>query len=289
MSANVYKANENTVISFSGGRTSAFMLWKVLDAYDGKLPENIKVCFSNTGKEMPETLDFVKDCQENWGVNIVWLERYAEVAPEDHKNKYVYETKIVDYKTASRKGEPFAKLLVAKKYAPNPVARFCTAELKIRPIKDYLVRQGWDTPFLAFVGIRADEQRRAVKMHGKVESGQEIHLPLWLDKITKEDIYKFWTTHSFDLKLPNNNGTTDWGNCDLCFLKGQSKKLAIIREKPDLADWWIEAEENLSKAVGKAAYFRKDNPSYAEMKIIATSQNVLNFGDDETIPCFCGD
>ena len=89
--SNLYRSTDPTIISFSGGRTSAFMLWKVLDAYDGKLPENIKVCFANTGKEMPETLDFVRDCQEKWGVDITWLERYAKKAPEDHKNKYMTE------------------------------------------------------------------------------------------------------------------------------------------------------------------------------------------------------
>ena len=40
------------------------MLHNILDAYDGKLPEDGIVTFSNTGKEMPETLDFVKECGE---------------------------------------------------------------------------------------------------------------------------------------------------------------------------------------------------------------------------------
>lgn len=289
MMSNPYRSTEPTVISFSGGRTSAYMLWKVLDAYDGELPDNFKVCFANTGKEMPETLDFVRDCQEKWGVDITWLERYAKEAPEDHKNKYLYETKVVDYETAARNGEPFMQLLKVKRYAPNPVARFCTVDLKIRAIRENLESEGWQTPFVALIGIRADEQRRAVKMHGKVESGQECYLPLWLDGVTKEHIYDFWINSDFDLNLPNNNGVTDWGNCDLCFLKGHSKKMSIIRERPDLADWWIEAEASLSKQVGKAAYFRSDTPSYANMKIIATSQNTFDFGDDESIPCFCGD
>lgn len=265
------------------------MLWKVLDAYDGKLPDNIKVCFANTGREMPETLDFVKACSDNWGVDITWLERYAEVAPEDHKNKFVYTTRVVTYDTAARDGQPFLDLLKAKRYAPNPVARFCTVELKIRPIKEWLLDQGWETPYLGFIGIRADEQLRAAKMHGTIVSGQERYLPLWLDKVTKEDIYEFWTNNDFDLQLPNNNGVTDWGNCDLCFLKGLSKKMAIIRERPSLADWWIKAEKQLSDQVGKGAYFRSDQPSYEDMKIIATTQSSFDFGDDETIPCFCGE
>jgi 3'-phosphoadenosine 5'-phosphosulfate sulfotransferase (PAPS reductase)/FAD synthetase len=286
---NIYKTTMPSVISFSGGRTSAYMLWKVLDAYDGKLPENIKVCFANTGREMPETLDFVQACSDNWDVDITWLERYAEVAPEDHKNKFIYTTRIVTYDTAARDGQPFLDLLKAKRYAPNPVARFCTVELKIRPIKEWILDQGWGTPYVGFIGIRADEQRRAAKMHGTIESGQERYLPLWLDKVTKEDIYEFWTNNDFDLQLPNNNGVTDWGNCDLCFLKGLSKKMAIIRERPSLADWWIKAEKQLSDQVGKGAYFRADQPSYEDMKIIATTQSSFDFGDDETIPCFCGE
>ena len=286
---NLYKTTEPSVISFSGGRTSAYMLWKVLDAYDGILPDNIKVCFANTGREMPETLDFVQACSDNWGVDITWLERYAELAPANHKRKYLYTTKEVDHATAARDGEPFLSLLRARRYAPNPVARFCTVELKITPIKEWLLSQGWQTPYVGYIGIRADEQIRARKMHKTVVEGQERYLPLYLDKVTRQDIYQFWKSNTFDLQLPNYNGITDWGNCDLCFLKGLSKKLAIIRERPSLADWWIKAEDLLRQEVGKEAYFRSDQPSYEDMKIIATTQSSFDFGDDETIPCFCGE
>ena len=54
------------LISFSGGRTSAYLLKHVLDAYGGTLPGNVIACFANTGKEMPQTLDFVRDCGRDW-------------------------------------------------------------------------------------------------------------------------------------------------------------------------------------------------------------------------------
>ena len=52
---NPYLISEPTVISFSGGRTSGFMLWKVLQAHGGKLPAEAIVCFANTGKEEEAT------------------------------------------------------------------------------------------------------------------------------------------------------------------------------------------------------------------------------------------
>ena len=292
MNNSLYKTNENTIISFSGGRTSAYMLYKVLTAYNFNLPENIKVVYANTGREMPQTLDFIQKCSDTWGVKIDWIERYPEALPESEQKankKFKYNLKYVDYETASRDGEPFLALIKARKYAPNPVARFCTAEMKVRAITKYVEDLGWEKPYQSFIGIRADEPHRAHKIIGTIESGQERLVPLFYDGVTAKEVGAFWDNNDFDLGLPNNNGVTDWGNCDLCFLKGLSKKLSIIKERPDLADWWIKAENMLSEEVGKGAYFRKDQPSYAQMKIIATTQNSFDFGDDHTIPCFCGE
>ena len=93
---NPYKIDEPALISFSGGRTSGFMLWKILQAYNGKLPEDIWVVFANTGKEAPETLDFINDVSEKWGVHINWLELSV------HEERPIWRTKQVNYKTASR-------------------------------------------------------------------------------------------------------------------------------------------------------------------------------------------
>ena len=283
MMSNPYRSTEPTLISFSGGRTSGYMLWKVLNAYDGELPDNFKVCFANTGKEMPETLNFVRDCQEQWNVDITWLEYSGRTPKPDDPAKYNYETSVESYATASRNGEPFRQLLIDVNGMPGAMARYCSGQLKIRTMTRYLKSIGWEKGWNCFIGIRADEPRRAAKLHNKISEGQDCFCPLYQDKVTKEDVGEFWAKNDFDLELPNNNGVTDWGNCDLCFLKGQGKRLSIIRERPDLADWWISMEEM------KGMRFDSRGHSYEQARVIATDQMSMFDTDDETIPCFCGD
>ena len=63
--------NNNVQITFSGGRTSAYMLYKILENNNG-LPKNAVVTFANTGREKPQTLDFVHNCSEKWNVSITY-------------------------------------------------------------------------------------------------------------------------------------------------------------------------------------------------------------------------
>jgi len=260
-----YFIREPAAISFSGGRTSAYMLWRVIQSHGGTLPDYIKVVFANTGKEVNQTLDFVQACSDNWGVDITWLEYSG-------KKKY----RVVNHATASREGEPFDQLTTDKNYLPNMVARFCTSELKVIPINRYLADCGMEDP-ASVIGIRADEPRRVAKQRGK----DGYILPLADDNITKADIHAFWLEQNFNLDLPMVGGVTDWGNCDLCFLKGGSIKLSIIEAQPHRADWWAAQEAKIG------ARFRSDQPSYDQMRVFASDQGSLF--DTETIPCFCGD
>ena len=137
-------------IAFSGGRTSAYMLWRILEA-NGALPSCAVVTFQNTGREMPETLDFVQEVGARWNVPIVWLE-YRPTAP-------FFE--VVSHNSAARNGEPFEALITKRKYLPNQQTRFCTVELKIRTAKRYLMSIGW-RHWVNAIGIRADEVQRLV-------------------------------------------------------------------------------------------------------------------------------
>lgn len=273
---NPFIIDEPTVISFSGGRTSAYMLWRVLQAHNMSLPEEAIVCFANTGKEHPLTLEFVHDCEKNWNVEIHWLE-YTSEEPR---------FKRVTYETASRNGEPFEQLIKKKNYLPNPVTRFCTVEMKIRTIHKYLKSLGWKhNENMDWVGIRADERRRAAKI-------ARDRTPLVTAGITAQDVGEFWANNSFDLRLPNNGGKTMHGNCDLCMLKPAAQILSLIREEPARAVWWAKMEgtiQSSGQAIGDGARFRNDRPSYAEMLKFAGSQTELFDPTEEAIACFCGD
>jgi len=265
-----FRIIEPTVISFSGGRTSAYMLWRILQSNNG-LPSDAIVCFANTGKEEEATLKFINDCSNNWNVDIHWVEYLLD----DPKFKKV------TFETASRLGEPFEALIRHKKYLPNAVTRYCSIELKIRTISKYCKSIGLDCGENdAWVGIRADEPRRAAKI-------QRDRIPLVSAQVTKEIVGKFWANNSFDLGLSNNNGVTPNGNCDLCFLK--SKIPSLIQEKPERAIWWANMEL-LAEEIGNnptGMKFRLDKPSYAQM--LKFTEDQVQMFDDEAIPCFCGD
>ena len=272
------------VVQVSGGKTSAYMLRRILDAYGGALPEDGLVCFQNTGREREETLDFVREIEQRWGVDIVWLE-YC-LRDEDQGDGTVIrrpDFRVVDYDTASRDGEPFDVLIQKREFLPNPVARFCTIEMKVKTCERYLLSLGW-SEWNSALGIRHDEPRRWMnqKSGSKSKHADNVY-PLVSDKVDHDAILSFWNDQPFRLQLMQHEG-----NCDLCFLKGAGKIAEIVERRPDLAEWWIRQESRPLGAKGAPGRFRSDRPSYASMRASARTQMRL-FADDPTISCFCGD
>jgi 3'-phosphoadenosine 5'-phosphosulfate sulfotransferase (PAPS reductase)/FAD synthetase len=286
-----YLIPEPALISFSGGRTSGYMLRKILDAHGGTLPKDIRVAFFNTGKEKEETLVFVRECEERWEVPIVWLEYDRVPAPSDLEegehgaNKWIQIAREVKFETASREGEPFSKLVAARSYLPNVVTRFCTAELKVRTGKRWMIARGYEH-WTAVIGIRADEPGRLGNKSDNKERWVRIH-PLADAGVCVEDVMKFWGEQEFDLQLRQ-----DQGNCDLCFLKGRKKLHRLVTENPRLAGWWINEEEKMKeKAAGKALAQFSSRRTYRDILSHAMGGPLLEdlVMDDEVEDCHCTD
>lgn len=91
---------------------------------------------------------------------------------------------------------------------------------------------------------------------------------------------EFWSNQPFDLGLRQHEG-----NCDLCFLKSTGKILAIMKDRPELADWWIEREQEGGQV------FRRDRHNYSALLKTSKIASLPMFDepDELGIACHCTD
>lgn len=222
---------DKLLISFSGGRTSAYMTWFLLNKWPQRSKYDMVVVFANTGKEREETLEFVSLCDDNLKFNTVWVE--ADVS---HGSRVGSKSKIVDYYSAARSGEPFEEVI--KKYGlPNVKFPHCTRELKTNPIHHYVKNVLQWNGYYTAIGIRADEFDR---MDDKRKEKKYIY-PLVENNVTKNDILDWWKGMPFDLQLKEHQG-----NCNKCFKKTLRKLLTIEKEERlcgKVDTWWNDMEK----------------------------------------------
>lgn len=221
------EAARRLCISFSGGETSAYMTWLILnsplrDAYD-----EVAVVFANTGQELDETLEFVQRCDEAFGFGVVWVESVIH-----HNQRRGPSAKVVSYETASRMHDadgPFEQMI--KKYGiPNSKFKHCTRSLKQVPIEAYLrdVR-GWGRDYDLAIGIRGDEVDRVSPRAQE----RRIKYPLVSPyPTTKPQVNAWWEAQPFRLRIKGYQG-----NCAWCWKKSMRKLITIYRETPDVFDF----------------------------------------------------
>lgn len=238
-------------VSFSAGQTSALMAKLCKDKF-GETHELV-FAFANTGCEHENTLMFAKQCDEHFGLNLVWLE--AVVGDKGVGIRH----KIVNYETASRNGEPFEAYI--KKYGiPNAGLPQCTSRLKTEVMESYLKTRGFKRGkklnYDTAIGIRADEIDRISK---KRKENRYVY-PLVAAGITKKDVLAYWASMPFKLQLPGEH----YGNCVTCWKKSYRKLMTIAVEQPHRFDFFkrMELEHRKTKCdTGNGRVFFRQNKS----------------------------
>lgn len=228
-------------ISFSGGRTSAYMTRRLLLEESHKY--DFVVTFANTGLEHPKTLDFVHRCDVEFGFNTVWLEAVVDPRPD-----YGTGHRIVTYETADRQGKVFEDVI--KKYGiPSVRSPHCTREMKASAIDSYCKTKAKLSVTPTAIGIRADEKRRAktdtctsqIRMSFVAEPTRAepriIRYPLIEWGVEKGDVLRWWARQSFDLEIEEFQG-----NCMGCFKKSFDKLFKQIDRDPEPFDWYRKME-----------------------------------------------
>ena len=258
-------------ISFSGGETSAFMAQWLLKNKAHEY-DDVVTLFANTGQENEETLRFVQQCDEAFGLNVVWLE--ADVQGDRIGTKH----RIVDFDSASRHGEPF-EAVIQKYGIPNQAYPHCTRELKLASML-YIASLEWvKGEYDTAVGIRVDEIDR-IAADAKQ---RRLIYPLITDiEMTKPRINAWWQKQSFRLHLKGYQG-----NCKWCWKKSMRKHLTILNETPEYYDFPERMEEQHGRAGhnvdgNKRVFFRK-NMSTKKLRMIASDGGFTPAEDDAQV------
>jgi hypothetical protein len=230
---------EKLLISFSGGRTSAYMTWWIMNEWKDRENYDIKVVFANTGLEDEGTLEFVRECDNRWNLDIVWVEarhRNENGVPFSEKG-WAVKHQVVSFETAARatklaNGEwswtPYEEM-ISVLGIPSTNSPFCSPQLKRFAIESYARSIGWEDYYKA-IGIRIDEVDRCNENWRKEKIKYFLINP---HPTFKREITRWWEDQDFDLDID-----PDLGNCKACWKKDMPRLVRIGKKMPFVFDWW---------------------------------------------------
>ena len=239
-----------TVNSISGGKTSAFMavnypadfeLFSLVCIEDKRAkPKDkslIKYVSDKIGREFiataesDKTLIVIRDLEQILGKEIIWVV-----------------------------GETFEQVIERKKYIPNQMMRFCTTEMKLKPIFDYCHNEIKEVVNMR-IGFRYDEKERGERNQnnthfktivGQHENGRnkweeiewrKLSFPLIDNKTTHPTVYK-WAQNS-GLDFPKDS------NCVGCFWKPLQQLRKNWEDEPLKMQWFADMEDKKNRRFKK--------------------------------------
>ena len=210
------------VVSFSGGRTSAYLTIKAIKMFNG----DVDVVCMDTGAEHPKTYDFIKRFSKYiktmYRLDITFL-RTDFSSPLGEGNSYF----DVGVNGIGPDIKPFKEMV--KKYGvPYIGGMFCTDRMKLVPFTKYCQEKYGRGNYEAWLGIRADEPKRLNPKKG-------IRYLAEISDFEKSDILDYWSKMPFDLEIPEQ-----LGNCVFCPKKSNLKLAAAQRDEPELYHEFLE-------------------------------------------------
>ena len=197
-------------------------------------------------------------------------------------------------------GKTFDEIIVRKdkKYLPNVTQRFCTTEMKLKPIFNWWQKK-INKPIKMNIGYRSNEGSRAKTMLSKTnENGlstfktivgkrktqnkwadiewQKPMFPLIKDNIYKDTIEKYWNNKPVRFAYMNN--------CVGCFHRTPILLKHLSDKHPNKYQWFIDAEQD----TGYNVRTFKNGMNYEQIK---NSFKQTSLFDDDFNECdsgYCG-
>ena len=191
---------ERHILGLSGGRDSA-ALAVYMRQYHPELP--LEYFFTDTGKELPEVYKFLDKLEGFLGRPI------ARLNPDRDFDFWLKEY---------------------GNFLPSPRTRWCTRQLKLRPLEHWL-RQDLDdgTIVHSYVAIRADEPSR--EGYQATHANMRVHLPLRDAGIDRAGVLEIHQ-HS-DVGEPEYYQWRSRSGCTFCFFQQKIEWVRLSEEHPD--------------------------------------------------------
>lgn len=223
------------VACLSGGKDSTALAIYMRD----RVPD-MEYVFTDTGKELPETYEYLQRVEAFLGKPLVRLNSERDF---DHW------------------------LTMYGNYLPSTRMRWCTRMLKIRPLERYL----GEGPTRMYIGLRADEDRQ-----GYISSKPNITpvYPFKEDGIQKDDVMRI--LEEAGIGLPAYYKWRTRSGCYFCFFQRKSEWVGLMREHPELFEA-AKAYEKLDPVTGKR-FTWNDDESLDELAQSGRVDSILQKG-----------
>ena len=226
------------LLGLSGGKDSSALAVYMRD----RVPE-MEYFFSDTGKELPETYEFLDRLEAFLGKPIVRLNMDTDASKNRNFDHWL---------------TLYGGLL------PSSQVRWCTVNLKIKPFEEYV---GEDKAY-NYVAIRADEDRVGYKpLKTPALRNIEPKYPFKEDGITKEDVYLI--LEESGVGMPDYYKWRTRSGCYFCFFQRKSEWVGLLEQHPDLFE--------LAKG------YEKFNPETGERFTWSQGESLEELSDPERI------
>jgi hypothetical protein len=255
------------VNSLSGGKTSSYMAAHYPADYNIFSLVRIEALYCK-----PKDASIVKYVSDKLGLDFI-------ATAESDTTLYVLRDleQVIGKNIIWTTGDSFEKVISKKKALPNKMWRFCTTEMKMKPIFDYCQNQIQDIVTMQ-IGFRYDEKERANKENtqfktivGKSTNGRnkwgevywrELKYPMIEDQVMYPQVISW--VKSTNLIFPPDS------NCVGCFWKPLQQLRRNWEDEPQKMKWFSEMETKMKRK------FKKEM-SYDNVKKIGLQQD-FTFG-----------
>ena len=202
--------NTRHICGISGGKDSS-----ALAVYMRSEVPNMEYFFCDTGAELPETYEYLARLEVVLGKPIARL-------------------------NASRGFDHWFE--VFRGALPSPQMRWCTRNMKIRPIEEWV----GDEPVVSYVAIRADESNR--KGYISTKPNIKTRFPFVEDGVAHDDVLRI--LEDAGIGLPEYYEWRTRSGCYFCFYQRKAEWVGLAERHPDLYERAVAIEQKVLRDAG---------------------------------------